>query len=135
MSTPLTFDKFKVNGNDVAGNPIDLTMNTDASVVAVYKAGAPMGTATFNGTVNGQAAAGRQVVITITKPGGSTEVVGAITLADKSFTATYVNNVAGAYSAVAKALSDAQYAEASSPAVPFTFNLLSTTVTLTVTVS
>jgi hypothetical protein len=111
-------------------NPATFIMDNDKNVVANYST-SNMGTVTFSGTVSGQAAAGRSIVITITKPGGGTATVNAVTLADKTFTATYTD-VAGSYSAVAKALADSQYAEGTSPAVSWSMTLNPTTVTLTV---
>lgn len=129
--TTYIFDHFAVDGLTVPGNPITVTMDKDHQVVANYLEANQMGTVAFTGTVSSQAAAGRAIVITVTKPGGGTATVNTVTLADRTYSATYTD-IAGSYSAVAKGLADTQYAECVSPAVPFTIALLPSTITLAV---
>lgn len=131
MAVTRFFQKFTVNGVDNLSNPLKLVMTENKKVEAVYEEN-EVGTVRFNGTVSGQAVAGRSIVITVTKIGGGVATVNAVTLADKTFSATYLA-VVGDYSAVAKALADVEYEEGVSPSVTFTINKLSTTVTLTVT--
>lgn len=124
------FENFDVNGVIHTENPVTFQLAQNTNVTANY--GDEMGTVTFKGTVSGQAAPGRSIVITVTRLAGGTATVNTVTLADLTFTATYTS-IAGSYSAKAKALADQGFAEGSSPDVPFTIELLPTAVTLVVT--
>ena len=125
------FKNAAVNGETHLENPLTFTVSGKTSVTANYGGQNEVGAVTMKGTVSGQAAAGRKVVITVTGPLG-VSIMETTTLADRTYSAAYTD-IAGAYSATAKALEDAQYLETpSSTPVSFTIAKLASTITLTV---
>jgi hypothetical protein len=89
---------------------------------------------TFAGSVSAQQNVGETVSITVTKPDSTTEVLTALTLADKTYSVTKTYTIAGNYSAKAHVAADAIYAAADSSSVAFVINLTTRTVTLTINV-
>jgi hypothetical protein len=87
---------------------------------------------TFNGSVSNQYVAGEVVTLKITRPDSVVETITTPTLADKTFTATYNNNVvAGNYTILASILADAIYKSANVTAT-FAVSLQDRTITLNV---
>ena len=87
---------------------------------------------TFNGSVSNQYAAGEVVSIKITRPDSVVETITTPTLADKTFTTTYNNNVvAGNYTILASIAADAMY-KAATVTTTATVSLLDRTITLNV---
>lgn len=86
----------------------------------------------FSGLVSAQVATGETVTVTVTKPDLTTEVLTALTLADRTYSVTKTYTVAGSYSAKAHGNADAQYEAWDSSPVPFTVALEPRTGTLVV---
>ena len=94
-----------------------------------------LGEVTFSGNISGQIALGETVQITVTKPDLSTEILTALTLADKSFSTTKTYVIAGNYSAIANIAADTGYGAATSSSVPFVVGLASRTIVLNISVA
>jgi hypothetical protein len=129
MSTPLQFEKFLVNGVANTANPLQVTMDKDITVQAVYS---DMATVNITGSVTLQAAAGELITIVITKPDTTKVTLTATTLADKTYS-TQWTAPAGSYSLIASVPADALYNAVSTPVTPFTINLLARGITVNIT--
>lgn len=125
MSTAHAFEKFLIDGVPNTANPIQVLMDKDITVQAVYS---DMGTVNISGSVSAQAAPGETVTITITKPDLTKVTQTAATLADRTFASTFTGP-AGNYSVVFSIAADADYQAATSASVPFTIGLLPRTIT------
>ena len=92
-----------------------------------------MTTVTFNGAVTAQVAAGEIVTLTVTKPDGTTDILTAQTLADKTFSAIK-DYLPGDYTVNVHIDPDTQYSAADS-SVAFNVALIARSITISVIVS
>lgn len=112
-----------------------LNLLSDQSLIATYVEVIHVANIIFSGAQTAQAADGETVTITVTKPDGTTEILTATTLADKTYSTTTQYTVPGQYSGKAHGNADAQYSAWDSTVVPFTVSLLARTGTLVVTLT
>lgn len=91
----------------------------------------------FSGSVSAQAQAGEPVTVTVTLPDTTTDVLTALTLADKTYSVQKEYDVAGNYSVKSHGDADAKYSawDNEEGAVPFTVTLAKRTGTLVVTLA